>query len=276
MQSNSTMRSRLKLAGLWPESRAARIAWYLLALGGILFGLRGLLALFAPSWGASLGGWATFLAVSSGILFSFLGFGWLKRKVLWRLRNRLIVTYVFIGVIPAVLLVAMAFITLYGLAGQFAVFVVTSEIHAQLRSLEAANAAVSNELAAHFERGDRPAAESLAGLRRRDAAWGHRQVCAWYGNQPLPLCNVFNGTALSPPGFSRVQFRDMVRDGGTLHLRVVSSLEVGSTNLTVVTSEPFDLELVGKIAADLGEITLLAPSAPTETDRSHSEASASP
>ena len=276
MRSNSTMRTRLQLAGLWPESRAARIAWYLLALGGILFGLRGLLALFAPSWGASLGGWATFLAVSSGILFSFLGFGWLKRKVLWRLRNRLIVTYMFIGVIPAVLLIAMAFITLYGLAGQFAVFVVTSEIHAQLRSLEAANAAVSNELAAHLERGDRPAAESLAGLRRRDAAWGHRQVCAWYGNQPLPLCNVFNGTALSPPGFSRVQFRDMVRDGGTLHLRVVTSLELGSTNLTVVTSEPFDLELVGKIAADLGEITLLAPSAPTETNRSSSEASASP
>jgi phosphoserine phosphatase RsbU/P len=269
------MRSRLKLAGLWPESRLARIAWYLLALGGILFGMRGLLALFAPSWGASLGGWATFLAVSSGLLFLFLGFGWLKRKVLWRLRNRLIVTYVFIGVIPAVLLVAMAFITLYGLAGQFAVFVVTSEIHAQLRSLEAANAAVSNELAAHLERGDRPAAESLAGLRRRDAAWGHRQVCAWYGNQPLPLCNVFNGTALSPPGFSRVQFRDMVRDGGTLHLRVVTSLELGSTNLTVVTSEPFDPELVGKIAADLGEIALLAPAAPLQANPSRSEASAS-
>jgi len=269
------MRSRLKLAGLWPESRLARIAWYLLALGGILFGMRGLLALFAPSWGASLGGWATFLAVSSGLLFLFLGFGWLKRKVLWRLRNRLIVTYVFIGVIPAVLLVAMAFITLYGLAGQFAVFVVTSEIHAQLRSLEAANAAVSNELAAHLERGDRPAAESLAGLRRRDAAWGHRQVCAWYGNQPLPLCNVFNGTALSPPGFSRVQFRDMVRDGGTLHLRVVTSLELGSTNLTVVTSEPFDPELVGKIAADLGEIALLAPGAPLEANPPRSEASAS-
>jgi phosphoserine phosphatase RsbU/P len=269
------MRSRLQLAGLWPEGRMARIAWYLLALGGILFGLRGLLALFAPSWGASLGGWATFLAVSSGLLFLFLGFGWLKRKVLWRLRNRLIVTYVFIGVIPAVLLVTMAFITLYGLAGQFAVFVVTSEIHAQLRSLEAANAAVSNELAAHLERGDRPAAESLAGLRKRDPAWGHRQVCAWYGNQPLPLCNVFNGTALSPPGFSRVQFREMVRDRGTLHLRVVSSLELGSTNLTVVTSEPFDSELVGRIAADLGEITLLAPGAPTEPNPSRTEASAS-
>lgn len=275
MWSSSTIRSRLRVAGLWPESRMARIAWYVLALGGILFGLRGLLALFAPSWGASLGGWAIFLAVSSGILFSFLGFGWLKRKVLWRVRNRLIVTYVFIGVIPAVLLIAMAFITLYGLAGQFAVFVVTSEIHAQLRSLEAANAAVSNELAAHLERGDPPAAESLAGLRKRDPAWAHRQVCAWYGDRPLPLCNVFNGTALTPPGFSRAKFLDLVRDRGGLQLRVATSLQLGSTNLTVVTGEPFDPELVGKIAADLGEITLFAPGTPMEGSASRSEASAS-
>ena len=32
---------------------------------------------------------------------------WARQRLLWRLRNRLIVTYVFIGVIPIVLLVAM-------------------------------------------------------------------------------------------------------------------------------------------------------------------------
>jgi sigma-B regulation protein RsbU (phosphoserine phosphatase) len=37
---------------------------------------------------------------------------------------------------------------------------------------------------------------------------------------------------------------------------VGSSLEVGSNRLTVVTSEPFDKDLVGKIAEGLGEITL--------------------
>jgi len=268
MWSSSTVRSRLQLAGLWPESRVARIAWYLLALGGILFGLRGLLALFAPSWGASLGGWATFLAVSSGLLFSFLGFGWLRRKVLWRLRNRLIVTYVFIGVIPAVLLVAMAGITLYGLAGQFAVFVVTSEINSQLRSLEAVNAAVSNELAARLERGQSPTAESLAGLKKRDPAWGRRQVCAWYGEKPLPLCEESKGSGLTLPSAkksaekslasvsSESQFREIVRDRGELHLRVVTVLDLGANRLVVITSEPFDKELVGNIAADLGEISL--------------------
>jgi sigma-B regulation protein RsbU (phosphoserine phosphatase) len=271
------MRSRLKLAGLWPESRMARIAWYLLALGGILFGLRGLLALLAPSWGASLGGWATFLAVSSGLLFLFLGFGWLKRKVLWRLRNRLIVTYVFIGVIPAVLLVAMAGITLYGLAGQFAVFVVTSEINSQLRSLEAVNAAVSNELAARLERGQSPTAESLAGLKKRDPAWGRRQVCAWYGEKQLPLCEESKGSRLTLPSAkksaetssakvsSESRFREIVRDRGELHLRVVTVLDLGANRLVVITSEPFDKELVGNIAADLGEISLSSstPEAPT-------------
>jgi sigma-B regulation protein RsbU (phosphoserine phosphatase) len=259
------LQQRLKVAEWWPKGRVARIAWYLLALGAFLFLLRGILGLFAPSWGASLAGWAEFLASASGILFLFLAFGTLKRKVLWRLRNRLIVTYVFIGVIPAVLLVALAGITMYLLAGQFAVFVVTSEIHSQLRSLEAVNAAVSNELAARIEHGQNPAAESLAGLRKRDPAWGRRQVCAWYRNKPLPLCEEAKGSRLTPPKFAKGQFREIVSDHGELHLRVVTVLNLGSEKLVVVTSEPFDKELVGNIAADLGEITLSASTPDTSS-----------
>src|SRR5277367_5847235 len=131
------LRRRLIAAELWPEGRLARLACYLAAMAGVLFALQRLLGLFAKSWGEHLGGWVEFLVFLAVVLFSILAFRWLRRRILWRLRNRLIVTYVFIGVIPAVLLVAMTFITIYGLAGQFAVYVLTSEIHAQLRSLEA-------------------------------------------------------------------------------------------------------------------------------------------
>jgi phosphoserine phosphatase RsbU/P len=250
------LRQRLMKAGLWPEGRMARLACYLAAMAGVLFVLQKLLGLVAQSWGEHLGGWVGFLAFLAGVLFFILAFRWARRRILWRLRNRLIVTYVFIGVIPAVLLVAMAGITLYGLAGQFAVFVVTSEIHSQLRSLESANAAVSNELAARLEHGADPKSESLVGLRKRDPAWNRRQVCAWYGGKPLPLCSEFNGSSLTPPTFVSGKFRDIVRERDELHLRVCSSMPVGSSRLTVVTSEPFDKELVGNIAADLGEITL--------------------
>jgi phosphoserine phosphatase RsbU/P len=250
------LRLRLIKAELWPHGRMARLACYLAGLAAGLYVLEKILGVFAASWGAQLSGWVGFLAFLAAVLYFILAFRWLRRRILWRLRNRLIVTYVFIGVIPAVLLVAMAFITLYGLAGQFAVFVVTSEIHAQLRSLEAVNAAVTNELAARIERGEKPTAESLAGLRKRDPAWSRRQVCAWYEAKPLSLCDEFKASSLTLPNFVKGKFRDIVRGPDQLYLRVASSMPVGSSQLIVVTSEPFDKELVGAIAADLGEITL--------------------
>ena len=250
------LRRRLIEAELWPQGRLARLACYLSALAVVLYSLQKLFGLFARSWGAHLGGWVAFLTFLASVLFFILAFRWVKRRILWRLRNRLIVTYVFIGVIPAVLLLAMGVITLYGLGGQFAIFVVTSEIHAQLRSMQAVNSAVINELAAHLERGEEPTTASLAGLRKRETVWGRRHVCAWYADKPLPLCSDFNGSSLTVPAFMKGSFKDIVRDGDQLYLRVGSSLQVGENTLTVVTGEPFDKDLVGKIASDLGEITL--------------------
>ena len=124
----------------------ARGAWYALGLALFLFLLQQLFAVLRLSWGQGLSGWVSFLSFIAILFFSILAFRWLKNKILWRLRNRLIVTYVFIGVIPTLLLFAMAFATLYLFAGQFANFIVTSEIHLQLQNVEAVNAAIANEL----------------------------------------------------------------------------------------------------------------------------------
>ena len=245
-------------AGWWPQGWIARGAYYSLGFAIGLFALQLLLKLFAPAAAASIGGWVKFLVFDAALLFSILAFRWLRRRILWRLRNRLIVTYVFIGVIPAVLLIAMALITLYGFAGQFAIFVVTSEINSQLRRMEAVNAAVGNELAARLERGDNAAAESLAGLRKRDSAWRRRRMCAWYGDKSLSLGDESKVSPFSLPIFVKANgLQDITRDNDGLHLRVATQLPVGSKTLTVVSSEPFDKELVGKIAVDMGEITLL-------------------
>jgi phosphoserine phosphatase RsbU/P len=253
------LRSQLIEAELWPRGRMAKLACYLAALALGLFALEKLLGVFAASWSSYLSGWVEFLVVVSGILFFILAFVWVRRRILWRLRNRLIVTYVFIGVIPAILLVTMAIITLYGLGGQFAVFVVTSEIQSRLRSMESANVTISSELAAHLERGERPLAASLARFRQRDPSWERRTVCAWYGEKKLSLCDEFGGAAIVYPNFIKDDFTDVVRENGSLFLRAGTSTAVGSSRLTVVTSEPFDKEFVGKIAKSLGQITLLNP-----------------
>ena len=244
---------------MWPEGGIARAAWYSLGLAGVLFVVALLLRWVAPAWGSSIGWWVKFLVFDAAMLFAIVAFRWLKKKLLWRLRNRLIVTYVFIGVIPVVLLIALAFITLYLFAGQFASFVVTSEINSQLRRLEAVNAAIGNELAARLERGQDPTAESLTGLKKRDAAWQRRHVCAWYGAKPLPLCRGPQAeTLFTFPTFVTGTFREIVRDQNELHLRVATILPLSAEKLAVVTTEPLDKELIGKIATTLGEITLYA------------------
>jgi len=264
------LRARILAAGLWPQGWIARGACYSLGFAAGLFALQMLLRLIAPAWGNNISGWVKFLVFDAALLFSIVAFRWLRRKLLWRLRNRLIVTYVFIGVIPVALLVTMALVTIYLFAGQFASFVVTSEINSQLRSLQAVNAAVSNELAARIEKGQAPTAESLAGLRKRDRAWGRRRVCAWYGTKLLLLSTGSSDpAAMTFPDFFNKDggeyakavregqpFKEIVRDNDELYLRVASVFAVGSEKLTVITGEPLDQYLVADIATNLGEITL--------------------
>src|ERR1700691_2027092 len=266
------LRAQMTAAGWWPQGWIARGACYSLALALLLLVLEMVLSLVAPAATRGLGGWIKFLIFDAALLFSIVAFRVLKRKILWRLRNRLIVTYVFIGVIPAVLLVAMSLIAIYLFAGQFASFVVTSEINSQLRSMQAVNAAVGNELAARIEKGEAPTAESLEGLRKRDRTWARRRVGAWHGTRvlvqsssaqnpsPISFPEFFNknGNAFAKEIREGQPFKEIVREEGELYLRVASVFQVGQEQLTVVTGEPLDQNLVAEIATNLGEITLYA------------------
>jgi sigma-B regulation protein RsbU (phosphoserine phosphatase) len=50
------------------------------------------------------------------------------KKLLWRLRNRLIVAYVFIAMVPIVLILGLVLVSTYGLTGQIAIYLVNSEL----------------------------------------------------------------------------------------------------------------------------------------------------
>ena len=251
------LRERLNRWGLWPTTRVAWGAWYALGLALLLFLLQKLVVVLKISAGGSLAWWVSFLSFIAIVLFTVLAFRWLKIKLLWRLRNRLIVTYVFIGVVPALLLIGMVFATLYLFAGQFANFIVTSEIHLHLHSVEAVNSAIAHDLAARLERGQPAAVELLDNLRNSEVIWKHREVCAWLGTRPLPVCGHLKGsTPVAFPGFIHGPFSEIVRDHDGLYLRTAAVLPVRSDKLTVVSSEALDQDLLQEIAANLGEITL--------------------
>ena len=57
------------------------------------------------------------------------------RNLIWRLRNRLIVAYLFIAVVPIVLILALMLVTSYALIGQMAVYLVNRELDNRMRTL---------------------------------------------------------------------------------------------------------------------------------------------
>jgi sigma-B regulation protein RsbU (phosphoserine phosphatase) len=250
------LESKLRAQGIWPQSRIAWAALYVLALDLLLFAVQWLTRRASPATSASLGGWVIFLSVLAIVLLAIAGYRWLRSQLLWRLRNRLIVTYVFIGVIPVLLLVMISLITLYLLAGQFASFVVTSDITTHLRSMEAANRAIAHHLATQISDGAKLDAEiSLARPRRSE--WMRRQVCAWYRNQPQPYCSGPEGAdGFDSPSFITGDFDDIVSDHGTLYLRTATVLAAEQNRLRVILSEPLDNYFVERIAGDLGRITV--------------------
>src|SRR5580698_5877214 len=77
---------------------------------------------------------AAFLFIVLLIVGSFLAFR-LFRKSIWRLRNRLYVTWFFIGVVPILLILALAATGTWIVTGQVAVYLVSSELQRRAASL---------------------------------------------------------------------------------------------------------------------------------------------
>ena len=67
----------------------------------------------------------------------------LTRRAIWRLRNRLILAYVLIAVVPILLILALVGLGGYLMAGQVAVYLVRSELDRRIASLRSAVEAVA-------------------------------------------------------------------------------------------------------------------------------------
>ena len=112
----------------------------------VWLGILCLLLWIADSSERKVDGWAVFATLVFAFLALVMFCRWGYRPLLWRLRNRLIVTYLFIGVMPILLLLLMGGVAGYLFAGQFATYVAISDLHSELLHLQAANDALAAQL----------------------------------------------------------------------------------------------------------------------------------
>jgi sigma-B regulation protein RsbU (phosphoserine phosphatase) len=123
-----------------------RLVWGAVALSFLLAYLPG-----------QLGGLATFLRwpiLLIAVLVSIpVVYRAAQHGMLWRLRNKLILTYLLIGLTPVVLFFTLVFLSAYVAAGQFAIHLAASHLQLQLDSMGTTDAGMAFGLARRLENG---------------------------------------------------------------------------------------------------------------------------
>lgn len=252
MQFSAYRSARRKLIeyGLYPKSAFAQITVYLAVVELLLYVLRLVLRAANRSGAASaLNGWISFLGFAVVVLLVVVGLRWFRRVVMWRLRNRLIVTSIFIGVIPLALLATIALGAAYLFSGQFATYIATDELHTQVGRLDTANRAIAGQVAMRVTRG-----ESLETIARDPRIEGRlfprRSLVALGGDKPV----VLQGQPVTVPAWLRGRdFSGLVEDGA-LYLRAATTVDVHGRPLMVVSSVPVNTELLNTIASGFSEV----------------------
>ena len=250
------LRRKLAANGLLPRTRLARVTAYLAGVDMLLFSVSRISAMLGSTLGTYLGGWISFLTFVSAALLLVLGLRWVRRRLMWRLRNRLIVTYIFIGVIPVLLLLAMGFIAAELFAGQFAIYVANSDIASQLKAVESANSGMAVGIAARLQRGEPATPEALQNFAATERMFPGREVTVWFRDRRLVAPPGSGEEAVAVPPGSPSEFSTIAEENGRLYLRALRTLPVRGDKLTVISSIPLTQEFLGTMIAHFGRVRL--------------------
>jgi sigma-B regulation protein RsbU (phosphoserine phosphatase) len=240
-----------------PRSKIHRLAFWLLVVYLVLA-----LGRLLP------GGAGTAFSAFSGITFFFLVlmcipllWRWVFGRLLWKVRNRLVVTYLLMGLTPVVLFVSLAVILLYIFSGQFAIFAASAEIKEELAHIASTNRAFDLHVA-HALALD-PKTRNVTLPEADDTSPDHEhvamQVAAFLDGKPLALTpETLKSTSItSPPSWAAQHFSGVVVDNGGLYLRAIDSHTRDGRTITTITSLPLSQENVGQIARGLGTVTIV-------------------
>jgi sigma-B regulation protein RsbU (phosphoserine phosphatase) len=239
---------RRRAALFWPTSVIGKLAFYFAGVWLVLAGIR------YGTWAAAgtdrLAGLATLIGIArfgALLFFTIVVLRWIRNRFLWKLRNRLIVTYFFIGVIPAVLLITIAFLAGTLFLNQYATSQARYMLEAELRAIAAVNENIARELRAN----PKSELKSLQELHALSSRYEGLQVAAWRDGAAVEK------TDIALPAWSSADEAMIAQENERLYLRAITHLSQDGKKWVVVSSIPLAKSLLDK--SQLGQITLFIP-----------------
>jgi sigma-B regulation protein RsbU (phosphoserine phosphatase) len=194
-------------------------------------------------------GFLLFLAICAGIYWLVRGWIFARDHLLWSLRNRLVAAYVFIAVVPVLLLLAMAGLAAYLLYWQLGAYVIHTEMEDRETRVGVVATAMATSYAAEATLGSQAAALTLPVAP---------ETYIKNAMTELPGLKIETGTGeelLHANGASgRARFRGLVFSDGQLVLRGVVARPSPTGRILVSATVPVTPELIETLAPELGPI----------------------
>jgi len=190
-----------------------------------------------------------YLAVLAGIYLMFRLIGWWRNRLLWSLRNRLIVAYLFIAVVPILLIVALVLIAGRVLYSQLGAYLLHEDIQQRTEMI----ADISEHIAAAHQ--TLPHGATMEESERILAAQSH----AVHDRELLGLSIGFSEDAsllrkVTPKG--KRSFAGLLQQGDTLSLTSLRTIPDRKGERVVILRVPVTPEFLATVAPDLGAIQL--------------------
>jgi sigma-B regulation protein RsbU (phosphoserine phosphatase) len=236
----------------------ARFFFWVIAYGGALWVVDRLTGdVPGPLWVVF---WLAFLIGVGYYVGRLVGF--IRGRLLWHLRRRLVVTYVFIAVIPIFLILLLVAIGALIINAQFAAFLVALNVRERVSQLQQLSRGVAHDVYLTREPTEEALLERLeklftAELGAHSANYPALEVTLRLGEhvrafdlagepmaQPVGL----------PPWLVADEFAAVVIDHGRVVLRSVAQGKTPHGHFTLVLSEPVTSELLDQIGEGIGPV----------------------
>jgi phosphoserine phosphatase RsbU/P len=191
--------------------------------------------------------------------------GLIRRRMLWRLSRRLVVTYVFIAFVPVALILVLVLIGSEIMNGQFAAFLVSMRLRNHFDELEQLNRVVAHEAVHGIARTPQGLLNQLQhfyenDLRQYAAAYPGLAITVRVGSQARAFR--LTGEPIADPvsvprWLTQKEWDGLVTDGGGIALRALESEETPAGRLTLILSMPVTPALLNLVGNGIGPVRLV-------------------
>jgi sigma-B regulation protein RsbU (phosphoserine phosphatase) len=235
--------TRANLSNLW-----RRLSWP--DLTAVALVLVGVVAVISNRSGGAYS-FTKFVAILSAGYLLFRVISWWRSRLLWSLRNRLIVAYLFIAVVPVLLLLTLAVLAGQILYSQLGGYLLYEDIHSRLgRMADSAASIASAERTLPSTINDRVVEEALDAQIQMAYAKELPGLKVEFHADPKRLARV--------AGPNAKEFTGILQSAGQTHLIAMREVESPRGKNLVELSLRITPEFLETVAPDLGPIQVTA------------------